>query len=220
MINPDSTENEKTKKVREAWDCFKGWKGEGEAGGETVPEDGGSPAEPGPDGPVTPGKLEAIDEEAEAPDDESSESGSSSAASGQTDYDLSGDIPNEFNMISHPKDVFNPANREQQPIGMRYSDVERLSQHTDKPTLLSWVMHGPEKLMCPGTASAPVDVLCHWMIQASITIPDYSVLAYDLLPLDGEVAQWKTEGRYHTLSTSFSTSNKPELQLQDIQLLP
>ena len=51
--------------------------------------------------------------------------------------------------------------------------------------------------MCPGTVSSIVDVLSEWMIEAGLTIPDYPVLAYDLLPLDGEVSQWRTDGRAH-----------------------
>ena len=100
-------------------------------------------------------------------------------------------------MISHPKDAFNPASSEPQPIGMRYGDVKRPSEHTDKPTVMSWVTRGPEKLMCPGAASTQVDVLSDWMLQANLTIPDYPILAYDLIPLDGDITQWKAEGRDH-----------------------
>ena len=62
---------------------------------------------------------------------------------------------------------------------------------------MSWVMHGPEKLMCPGAASTQVDALSDWMLQSNLTIPDYPVLAYDLIPLDGDVTQWKAKGRTH-----------------------
>ena len=66
---------------------------------------------------------------------------------------------------------------------------------TDRPTIFSWVMHGPEKLMMPGTASTAVDVLDEWMQQCNLKVPDYPALAYDLLPRDGEVKLWNESGR-------------------------
>ena len=69
---------------------------------------------------------------------------------------------------------------------------------------------GPPQ-MCPGTVSSLVDVRSEWMIKAGLTISEYPVLAYDLLPLDGEVSQWETDGPCHfrqifkcTTSTSCS----------------
>ena len=53
--------------------------------------------------------------------------------------------------------------------------------------------------MCPGTVSSQGDVLSDWMLEAGLALAEYPVLAYDLLPLDGEVSQWKHDGRAHFL---------------------
>ena len=51
--------------------------------------------------------------------------------------------------------------------------------------------------MCPGTVSSQVDVLSEWKVKAGLALAEYPVLAYDQLPLDGEVSQWKHDGRAH-----------------------
>ena len=80
-------------------------------------------------------------------------------------------------MISHAKDVYNPSNPDLQPVGTRYCDFAKPPENMDRPTLLSWVLHGVEKLMCPGTVSSQVDVLSDWMLEAGLALAEYPVLA-------------------------------------------
>ena len=58
-------------------------------------------------------------------------------------------------------------------------------------------MHGSLTFMSPGLIATAVEVLDAGELAHGLKVPDYPVLAYELIPRGNDVDSWKTNGPKH-----------------------